>query len=110
MYGYVKQSEIVSSMFFAAGVGTFLQTAIGSRLPILEGASFTFVTPAVALLTNKNYQCYGSQWTCEPGQGVKCDLPSNSTETEDIWLERMQVIQVGADCNIQSRDNLLRED
>ena len=80
-------------MFFAAGIGTLLQTAIGSRLPILEGASFTFVTPAVALLTNKNYQCYGSQWDCKIGD-AKCDLPSNSTETEDIWLERMQVLQV----------------
>ena len=72
-------------MFFAAGIGTLLQTAIGSRLPILEGASFTFVTPAVALLTNKNYQCYGSQWDCKIGD-AKCDLPSNSTETEDIWV------------------------
>ena len=28
-YGYVVQSKIVSSMFFAAGVGTVLQTALG---------------------------------------------------------------------------------
>ena len=28
-YGYVVQAKIVSSMFFAAGVGTVLQTALG---------------------------------------------------------------------------------
>ena len=40
-------------MFFAAAVATFLQTIVGSRLPIMQGASFTFVTPAIALLTSK---------------------------------------------------------
>ena len=44
-YAYVIKSKIVSSMFFAAGLSTFLQSLIGCRLPIMQGASFTFVTP-----------------------------------------------------------------
>lgn len=79
-YGYVIQSKIVSSMFFAAGVGTVLQTALGSRLPILEGASFTFVTPAIALLTSSNY---------------KCEVPASSEAEEEVWQSRMQILQGG---------------
>ena len=36
-------------MFFAAGLATFLQSLIGCRLPIMQGASFTFVTPGLHL-------------------------------------------------------------
>ena len=79
-YGHVVQSKIVSSMFFAAGIGTVLQTAIGSRLPILEGASFTFVTPAIALLTSSNYECLH---------------PAEDESEEDIWQSRMQILQGG---------------
>jgi len=67
-------------MFFAAGIGTVLQTAIGSRLPILEGASFTFVTPAIALLTSSNYECLH---------------PAQDESEEDIWQSRMQILQGG---------------
>ena len=67
-------------MFFAAGIGTVLQTAIGSRLPILEGASFTFVTPAIALLTSSNYECLH---------------PAEDESEEDIWQSRMQILQGG---------------
>ena len=59
-------------MFFAAALATFLNTLFGARLPImqgrvrrslkiqylvyrraLKGASFAYVTPAIALLTSK---------------------------------------------------------
>ena len=53
---------------------------LGSRLPILEGASFTFVTPAIALLTSSNYECL---------------KPAGSEEEEDIWQSRMQILQGG---------------
>ena len=36
-YGYVIRSKIISSMFFAAGLSTLLQTLLGARLPILQG-------------------------------------------------------------------------
>ena len=60
--------------------GSLVQTAIGSRLPILEGASFTFVTPAIALLTSSNYECLH---------------PAEDESEEDIWQSRMQILQGG---------------
>ena len=79
-YGYIVQSKIISSMFFASSVGTVLQVAIGSRLPILEGASFTFVTPAIALLTSSRFECI---------------QPAVNETEEVIWQERIQSLQGG---------------
>lgn len=51
-------------MFFAAGLATFLQSLIGCRLPIMQGASFTFVTPGIFLFkkhknaTRPNYKVF----------------------------------------------------
>ena len=53
---------------------------LGSRLPILEGASFTFVTPAIALLTSSNYIC---------------EKPAGSEAEEEVWQSRMQILQGG---------------
>ena len=41
---------IISSIFFVCGIVTFLQTLIGCRLPIIQGGTFTFVTPTLAIL------------------------------------------------------------
>ena len=41
---------IISSIFFVSGIVTFLQTVIGCRLPIIQGGTFTFVTPTLAIL------------------------------------------------------------
>ena len=41
---------IISSIFFVSGIVTFLQTIIGCRLPIIQGGTFTFVTPTLAIL------------------------------------------------------------
>ena len=41
---------IISSIFFVSGIVTFLQSVIGCRLPIIQGGTFTFVTPTLAIL------------------------------------------------------------
>ena len=41
---------IISSIFFVSGIVTLLQTLIGCRLPIIQGGTFTFVTPTLAIL------------------------------------------------------------
>ena len=46
----------------------------------MEGASFTFVTPAIALLTSSNYAC---------------EKPASSEEEEEVWQSRMQILQGG---------------
>jgi hypothetical protein len=40
------------SIFFASGLNTLLQTTWGDRLPIVQGGSFSFLTPAFAIIAN----------------------------------------------------------
>jgi xanthine/uracil permease len=42
----------VCSIFFASGLNTLLQTTWGDRLPIVQGGSFSFITPAFAIIAN----------------------------------------------------------
>ena len=69
-----------SSMFFAAGLSTLLQSLLGARLPILQGASFTFVTPAIALLTSPRFIC---------------EEKASGEENDYIWKERIAALQGG---------------
>ena len=78
-------------MFFAAAVATFLQTIVGSRLPIMQGASFTFVTPAIALLTSK-VKLTVPTWLCQDfvileirvyGKSVRCRHRVYLARTDD---------------------------
>lgn len=41
---------LVSSVMLCSGVATFLQTTIGSRLPIIQGVSFSFLAPFFAII------------------------------------------------------------
>ena len=41
---------IISTIFFVSGIVTLLQSTIGCRLPIIQGGTFTFVTPTLAIL------------------------------------------------------------
>lgn len=54
---------------FIAGIGTILQTIgvgpIGNRLPIILGATFTFVTPAIAISTAYGFPAFiGASLVC----------------------------------------------
>ena len=41
---------LVSSVMLCSGVATFLQVTIGSRLPIIQGVSFSFLAPFFAII------------------------------------------------------------
>jgi nucleobase transporter 1/2 len=42
-------AKLISTMFFISGVTTILQTTIGNRLPIVQGGTFSFLGPAIAI-------------------------------------------------------------
>ena len=46
----VSLSGLISTTFFCSGLATLLQSLIGVRLPVVYGASFTYVTPVMAIL------------------------------------------------------------
>eukprot|EP00795_Rhopilema_esculentum_P006412 gene6412-11852_t len=44
-------SNIINTIFFASGLATLLQSTIGVRLPIVQGGTFTFVAPTIAIMS-----------------------------------------------------------
>jgi uracil-xanthine permease len=42
--------KLICCIFFASGIATLLQTTVGSRLPIIQGGSFAFLPPMLAVI------------------------------------------------------------
>uniref|UniRef100_A0A672Z2E4 Si:dkey-106n21.1 n=1 Tax=Sphaeramia orbicularis TaxID=375764 RepID=A0A672Z2E4_9TELE len=57
----VAKSQLISTIFFVSGLCTLLQTAVGTRLPILQGGTFSFITPTLAILALPKWQCPAPQ-------------------------------------------------
>eukprot|EP00112_Aurelia_sp_Birch-Aquarium-sp1_P011657 Seg2450.1 transcript_id=Seg2450.1/GoldUCD/mRNA.D3Y31 product="Solute carrier family 23 member 2" protein_id=Seg2450.1/GoldUCD/D3Y31 len=74
-------SEIISTIFFVSGIATLLQTFLGNRLPIVQGASFAFLGPAIVILSLPQFKC--------PTSGT---LGNNANVTHD-WRLGMREIQ-----------------
>jgi nucleobase transporter 1/2 len=45
----VALGKLISTMFFVSGITTILQVQFGNRLPIIQGGTFSFLTPAFAI-------------------------------------------------------------
>ena len=45
----VALAWLISTMFFVSGLATLLQTTFGNRLPLVQGGSFSFLAPAIAV-------------------------------------------------------------
>ncbi|SJZ33309.1 Permease family protein [Selenihalanaerobacter shriftii] len=48
----VQMAVLVSACFIAAGVATLLQVSIGTGLPIIQGTSFSFIAPCLAIIAS----------------------------------------------------------
>jgi len=46
----VAKGWLIGTMFFVSGITTLLQTTWGNRLPLVQGGTFSFLTPAIAIL------------------------------------------------------------
>ncbi|GAB4815990.1 hypothetical protein N2152v2_003036 [Parachlorella kessleri] len=42
-------AKVINTCFFAGGINTLVQTIVGGRLPIVQGGSFAYITPALAI-------------------------------------------------------------
>jgi nucleobase transporter 1/2 len=45
----VAVGQLIGTMFFVSGITTLLQTTWGNRLPLVQGGTFSFLTPAFAI-------------------------------------------------------------
>ena len=58
----VHEANLISTVIFTAGVCTLVQTTIGTRLPIIQGGSFSFLTPAISVITDPDLYDEGDGW------------------------------------------------
>ncbi|CAH3124454.1 unnamed protein product [Pocillopora meandrina] len=80
-------SEVLSTIFFVSGLVTLLQSTFGVRLPIVQGGTFSFLTPTFAILSLP-------QWTCpDPAAADNGNSTESSLDSDDIWKPRMREIQ-----------------
>lgn len=47
---------MVSTVLFVSGVTTLLHTIFGSRLPLIQGPSFVYLAPVLAIINSPEFQ------------------------------------------------------
>ncbi|EDV23954.1 uncharacterized protein TRIADDRAFT_26265, partial [Trichoplax adhaerens] len=82
-------SQLISTIFFMSGLATLLQSTFGVRLPIVQGGSFAFIAPTIAIMSLDKWKS-----TCRPNilpwANLTMDEQVNQTE---MWQVRMREIQ-----------------
>ncbi|XP_021269471.1 solute carrier family 23 member 1-like isoform X2 [Numida meleagris] len=82
----LTQSHLISTIFFVSGICTLLQVLFGVRLPIIQGGTFAFLTPTLAMLSLPRWKC--PAWT-ENATLVNASSP----EFIEVWQTRMREVQ-----------------
>ncbi|XP_056138357.1 solute carrier family 23 member 1 [Lampris incognitus] len=88
------KSQLISTIFFVSGLCTLLQTAVGTRLPILQGGTFSFITPTLAILALPKWQCPAQVTPVMVSVQLQNDTGVLPKENPDeVWMSRMREIQ-----------------
>ncbi|XP_010291316.1 PREDICTED: solute carrier family 23 member 1-like [Phaethon lepturus] len=82
----LTQSHLISTIFFVSGICTLLQVLFGVRLPIIQGGTFAFLTPTLAMLSLPKWKC--PAWT----QNATL-VNASSPEFIKVWQTRMREVQ-----------------
>ncbi|XP_009564375.2 solute carrier family 23 member 1 isoform X1 [Cuculus canorus] len=82
----LTQSHLISTIFFVSGICTLLQVLFGVRLPIIQGGTFAFLTPTLAMLSLPKWKC--PAWT----QNATL-VNASSPEFIEVWQTRMREVQ-----------------
>ncbi|RXG51423.1 Solute carrier family 23 member 2 [Armadillidium vulgare] len=77
-----SRGKIISSIFFVSGIVTLLQTTLGCRLPVIQGATFAFLLPTIAIMNTSFDSCQTYDYA-----------NLTSFEKDEIWMRRMRAIQ-----------------
>ncbi len=65
-----KLGWLIGTMFFVSGITTLLQTTLGNRLPIVQGGTFSFLTPAIAICGMASLKSAGFEVKMQTVQGA----------------------------------------
>ncbi len=61
---------LIGTMFFVSGITTLLQTTWGNRLPIVQGGTFSFLAPTIAICTMAALKTEGFEVKMQHVQGA----------------------------------------
>jgi hypothetical protein len=50
-----EKARVVQTLLFVAGINTLVQSFLGTRLPAVMGASYTFVAPTISIVLAGRY-------------------------------------------------------
>ncbi|MCO5587674.1 hypothetical protein L7F22_041625 [Adiantum nelumboides] len=53
-------ARVVSTVLMVTGITSLLHTFVGSRLPLIQGASFVYLAPALAIINSTEFQRKGA--------------------------------------------------
>ena len=93
-HGNLVKAYLISTIFVGSGICTLLQSTFGNRLPLLQGGTFSFLTPTFALMSLAHFQCSNvKEMACVSGNDVK-SLSGNWTTFDEL-----SCCEVGVDCD-----------
>nr|XP_015208735.1 PREDICTED: solute carrier family 23 member 1-like isoform X2 [Lepisosteus oculatus] len=82
----LTQSHLISTIFFVSGICTLLQVMFGVRLPILQGGTFSFLAPSLAVMSMPKWKC--PAWTHNASL-----VNTSSPEYIEVWQSRIRELQ-----------------
>ncbi|CAG01488.1 unnamed protein product [Tetraodon nigroviridis] len=85
-YDKLTQSHLINSIFFVSGLCTLLQVTFGVRLPILQGGTFSLLTPTIAMLSMPEWEC--PAWTHNASL-----VDPSSPIFKEVWQSRLRNLQ-----------------
>ena len=87
---------VIATTLFCSGFASLIQTYFGIRLPIIQGATFTFLVPTLAILTLPQWQCPSDKQIIASRLSNSSFISSPSVTSEEyseVWMSRMREIQ-----------------
>ena len=69
-----------------------MQVSMGTRLPIMQGASFAFIAPTIALLGQAQFSCQALATEIKNGTTIYFEQ-GQMTDFDTIWTKRMREVQ-----------------
>lgn len=78
-----NRGYLMQTVFFTSGLATLVQVMYGTRLPLIQGASFGFLIPFLAMADLPENRC--------PTPEVMANMTRD--EYDEVWTTRMRVIQ-----------------
>ncbi|XP_019636191.1 PREDICTED: solute carrier family 23 member 2-like isoform X1 [Branchiostoma belcheri] len=88
----LAKSKLISTIFFVSGICTLLQTIFGVRLPIVQGATFSFLAPTFAILALPQWQCPAPGNTTSGLNGTQ-NFTGEPVNNDEVWMSRVREIQ-----------------